>query len=82
MNPFVRLGRFLRRLPSPPRTLSTSSFPVLDSATKVEEELMPAYDRGLFFPVKLGDIFQARYQVISKLGYGANSTVWFCRDLR
>ncbi|EFW20474.1 hypothetical protein D8B26_003151 [Coccidioides posadasii str. Silveira] len=82
MNPFVRLGRFLRRLPSPPRTPNTSNFPVLDSATRVEEERMPAYDRGLYFPVKLGDIFHARYQVISKLGYGANSTVWFCRDLR
>lgn len=82
MNPFGRLGRFLRRLPSPPRTRSTSNFPVLDSATKVEEERMPAYDRGLYFSVKLGDIFQARYQVISKLGFGANSTVWFCRDLR
>lgn len=49
MNPFGRLGWFLRRLPSPPRTRSTSNFPVLDSATKVEEERMPAYDRGLYF---------------------------------
>lgn len=48
MNPFVRLGRFIRRLPSPPRTPSTSNSPILDSATKVEEERMPAYDRGLF----------------------------------
>ncbi|KAL4782151.1 kinase-like domain-containing protein [Aspergillus varians] len=47
----------------------------------MEEERMPAYDRGLFYPVKLGDVFGSRYQVLSKLGFGANSTVWFCRDL-
>ncbi|KAL4891318.1 kinase-like domain-containing protein [Aspergillus ambiguus] len=82
MKSFIRLGRFLRRSPSPPRTLNSSKFPVLDSAIKIEEERMPAYDRGLYYPVKLGDIFLARYQVISKLGFGANSTVWFCRDLR
>ncbi|KAE8310540.1 hypothetical protein BDV41DRAFT_384661 [Aspergillus transmontanensis] len=43
---------------------------------------MPGYDRGLYYPVKLGDIFCSRYQVLSKLGFGANSTVWFCRDLQ
>lgn len=48
---------------------------------KIEEERMPAFDRGLFYPVKLGDVFRSRYQVLSKLGFGANSTVWFCRDL-
>ncbi|RHZ57076.1 hypothetical protein CDV55_106046 [Aspergillus turcosus] len=49
---------------------------------KIEEERMPAYDRGLYFPVRLGDVFHSRYQVLSKLGFGANSTVWFCRDLQ
>lgn len=43
---------------------------------------MPAFGKHLFYPVKLGDVFNARYQVLSKLGFGANSTVWFCRDLR
>lgn len=43
---------------------------------------MPAYDRGLYYPVKLGDVFCSRYQVLSKSGFGANSTVWFCRDLQ
>ncbi|KAF3492325.1 protein kinase domain-containing protein [Arthroderma uncinatum] len=48
----------------------------------MEEEKMPAYEKGLFYPVKLGEIFNARYQVLGKLGFGANSTVWFCRDLK
>lgn len=43
---------------------------------------MPAFERGLFYPVKLGDEFCSRYQVLSKLGFGANSTVWFGRDLQ
>ncbi|KAG2012682.1 hypothetical protein GB937_007034, partial [Aspergillus fischeri] len=42
---------------------------------------MPAYGRGLYYPVKLGDVFHSRYQVLSKLGFGANLTVWFCCDL-
>ncbi|OJJ30123.1 hypothetical protein ASPWEDRAFT_45700 [Aspergillus wentii DTO 134E9] len=42
---------------------------------------MPAYDRGLYYAVKLGDVFRSRYRVISKLGFGATSTVWFRRDL-
>lgn len=81
MTPFHRLSRFFRQAPSPPRTPITSNFPILDSAVKIEEERMPAFDRGLFYPVKLGDVFRSRYQVLSKLGFGANSTVWFCRDL-
>ncbi|PLN81850.1 protein kinase-like protein [Aspergillus taichungensis] len=80
MKSFIRLGRFLRRS-SPARVQKPSNFPILDPATKVEEERMPAYDRGLYYPVKFGDIFHSRYQVLSKLGFGANSTVWFCRDL-
>ena len=60
----------------------SSSCPILDSTKKIEEEQMPAYERGLYYPVRLGDVFHSRYQVINKLGFGANSTVWFCRDLQ
>ena len=42
---------------------------------------MPAYDLGLFYPVRIGEVFQKRYEVLRKMGYGANSTVWMCRDL-
>lgn len=48
----------------------SSGYPILDSAKKIEEERMSAYKRGLYYPVKLGDVFQSRYQVISKLGFG------------
>lgn len=83
MDQFLRLGRrFLSRAPSPPRAIRHHGFTTLDPAVKIEEEKMPAYEKGLFYPVTLGDVFNARYQVLGKLGFGANSTVWFCRDLR
>lgn len=47
-----------------------------------EEENLPSYDPEEFYPVHLGDTIKSRYHVIGKLGYGANSTVWFCRDLQ
>ncbi|KAE8145038.1 kinase-like domain-containing protein [Aspergillus avenaceus] len=83
-NSWLQLGynndKTHRTSPSP-RTPKTSGFPILDSTPRIEEERMPAYDRGPFYPVKLGDVFVSRYQILSKLGFGANSTVWFGRDL-
>jgi len=33
-------------------------------------------------PQQLGDVFDSRYQVVAKLGFGTASTVWLCRDLK
>ncbi|KAI2093330.1 hypothetical protein LOZ36_000206 [Ophidiomyces ophidiicola] len=77
-----RIGRCLiPRAPSPPRVLKEGEFTVLDPAVKLEEENMPAFDQHAYYPVRFGEVFNERYQVLSKLGYGTNSTVWFCRDL-
>lgn len=48
----------------------------------LDEETLPYYDPEEFYPVHIGEVFQQRYQVIGKLGFGANSTVWLCRDLQ
>ncbi|KLJ08671.1 hypothetical protein EMPG_15875 [Blastomyces silverae] len=48
---------------------------------KLEEEELPAYNAVDFYPVKLGDVFDSRYRVIAKLGFGVGSSVWLCRDL-
>ncbi|KAM6976883.1 SRSF protein kinase 3 [Aplochiton taeniatus] len=37
---------------------------------------------GGYHPVQVGDTFNRRYQVQSKLGWGYYSTVWLCVDLR
>ena len=46
-----------------------------------EEERLPNYGADQFYPVSIGKTINSRYHVIGKLGYGANSTAWFCRDL-
>ncbi|KAM9342391.1 SRSF protein kinase 3 [Pholidichthys leucotaenia] len=40
------------------------------------------YCYGGYHPVQIGDTFNRRYQVASKLGWGYFSTVWLCRDLK
>ncbi|KAJ6036015.1 kinase-like domain-containing protein [Penicillium herquei] len=65
----------LARKPPPLGTL-------LDSGDKLEEETLRWYSPDLFYPVKIGDVFRSRYQVIGKLGFGGYSTVWLCRDLQ
>ncbi|XP_035378518.1 SRSF protein kinase 3 isoform X1 [Electrophorus electricus] len=37
---------------------------------------------GGYHPVHVGDVFNKRYQVLSKLGWGYFATVWLCVDLR
>ncbi|EMC92052.1 hypothetical protein BAUCODRAFT_274834 [Baudoinia panamericana UAMH 10762] len=46
----------------------------------VEEETLPDYRPCDFYPVHVGLLFNGRYRVLAKLGYGGGSTVWFCRD--
>ncbi|KAB8256306.1 kinase-like domain-containing protein [Aspergillus pseudonomiae] len=48
----------------------------------LEEETLRWYSPDLFYPVKIGDVFRSRYQVVGILGYGGYSTVWLCRDLQ
>lgn len=55
---------------------------MLPAGTQIEEEGVIGYKANLFYPVRLGEVFQSRYQVVAKLGFGTTSTVWLCRDLR
>lgn len=54
---------------------------MLSTGDSVEEETLPRYCSRHFYPVRLGEIFDERYEVVAKLGYGASSTVWLARDL-
>uniref|UniRef100_A0AAR2K249 non-specific serine/threonine protein kinase n=1 Tax=Pygocentrus nattereri TaxID=42514 RepID=A0AAR2K249_PYGNA len=48
-----------------------------------EEQENPAdYCKGGYYPVKIGDLFNGRYHVVRKLGWGHFSTVWLCWDLQ
>lgn len=46
----------------------------------IQSEGLENYVRGGYHPVHLGDVFEARYKVVHKLGYGGLSTVWLARD--
>lgn len=37
---------------------------------------------GGYYPVKIGDLFNGRYHVVRKLGWGHFSTVWLCWDIQ
>lgn len=37
---------------------------------------------GGYYPVRIGDVFNGRYHVVRKLGWGHFSTVWLCWDMR
>lgn len=65
--------------PAPRRSFANLS-KALSPDRPVEEETLPAYDPEEFYPVHIGDVFKGKYLVLGKLGFGANSTVWLCRN--
>ncbi|KAJ8128705.1 hypothetical protein O1611_g4929 [Lasiodiplodia mahajangana] len=69
------------RQPLMPRKFPSSGFEILDVSVKIEEETLPFYNPRLFYPVRIGEVFNNRYQVVAKLGYGTTSTTWLCHDL-
>lgn len=71
-----------RKMPPCSKAISQRSFITLPAETPIDEETLPHYDPEQFYPVHIGDVFKNRYQVTGKLGYGAYSTSWLCRDLR
>ncbi|XP_061688534.1 SRSF protein kinase 2-like [Syngnathoides biaculeatus] len=46
-----------------------------------EQENPADYGIGGYYPVEIGEIFEDRYQVVKKLGWGHFSTVWLCWDM-
>lgn len=68
----------LKRQPWPQSTAVASQ---LDVREPVEEEKTPYYSPARFYPARLGEVLNSRYQLVTKLGHGSNSTVWLARDL-
>jgi hypothetical protein len=48
----------------------------------VEEEQVPFYSRDDHYPMRIGAVIKDHYQVVAKLSYGTNPTLWLCHDLR
>lgn len=49
--------------------------------TESDDEGADGYRKGGYHVVTVGEIYNQRYQVIAKLGWGHFSTVWLCQDL-
>ncbi|KAL7919199.1 kinase-like protein [Trichoderma austrokoningii] len=71
-----------RNMALQPRQFPSTGFERIGPGDTIEEETLPDYIRDEYYPVRIGDVFENRYQVVSKLGYGTTSTVWLARDLR
>lgn len=69
------------------RTFSSTNSNINNASKKIsddqqlEEETNLGYNAGNFYPVRVGEVFESRYEVLAKLGFGMCSTVWLCRDL-
>ncbi|KAJ5190355.1 uncharacterized protein N7498_009340 [Penicillium cinerascens] len=77
---------FLRSLPRlgrrwTPFSFSNPNFIRLPTGQAIEEETIPGYVAGRYYPTRIGEILKDRYQVVGKLGFGASSTVWLARDM-
>ncbi|KIJ32325.1 hypothetical protein M422DRAFT_117119, partial [Sphaerobolus stellatus SS14] len=58
-----------------PRKFSMTGFFTIDSSQLVEEETLPWYKLKKFYLVRIGQVFNSRYKVVGKLGYGAYITI-------
>lgn len=81
MSALLRSALRLIWKPSAPRQFPTTGFEIISTSHLVEEEEWEWYRPEEFYPVRIGETFISQYQVVGKLGYGANSTAWLCRDL-
>ncbi|PYI05931.1 kinase-like protein, partial [Aspergillus sclerotiicarbonarius CBS 121057] len=45
-----------------------------------EEDQSPYYNPETYYPARVGETICNRYRIISKLGWGTNSTVWLAKD--
>lgn len=82
INKHKLLNMSLRRLfRSRPCQTPTVRANVLSVAERIEEECTPHYSPKHFYPMRLYQVLNDRYQVSAKLGWGTSSTVWLARDL-
>jgi len=80
------MASLLRRFPWPgrpwkPLSFTNSNFREIPRGEKLEEECFPDYVASRYYPVRIGQTFRDRYQIVGKMGYGVSSTVWLARDL-
>ncbi|KAJ5979105.1 hypothetical protein N7501_002447 [Penicillium viridicatum] len=80
------LRSFLQSLPRIGRRWTSLNFTnpnsiKISTSQAIEEETIPGYIAGRYYPTRIGEILKDWYQVVGKLGFGASSTVWLARDI-
>ncbi|PYH92493.1 kinase-like protein [Aspergillus ellipticus CBS 707.79] len=64
-----------------PLNFSNLNFVRISEYHKIEEETLPDYVASQYYPTRIGEVIQERYQVVGKLGIGSTSTAWLARDM-
>ena len=70
-----------RRAPLTPLVFPKTGFPIIPDSAVLEEEQFEEFKTGQYYPTKIGDVYDSKYQVLGKLGFGTTSTVWLARNL-
>jgi hypothetical protein len=60
-----------------PKIFPLSGLQLLDPSLQLEEESLPTYCPEKYYPVRQGEVFNDRYQILAKLDYSITSAFWF-----
>ena len=58
-----------------------SPITMIDASEPIEEETLPGYLSKLYYPVSIGQVINDKYEILAKLGFGSESTVWLAKDV-
>ncbi|GIK04877.1 hypothetical protein Aspvir_008975 [Aspergillus viridinutans] len=61
--------------------LPPDSGPPIPQQELVDEEVCPNYNSASFYPAKPGEVLANKFQLLVKIGWGSQSTVWLARDI-
>ncbi|KAJ9643149.1 hypothetical protein H2204_002044 [Knufia peltigerae] len=54
----------------------------ISALKQIEEETLPKYSADNFYAARIGEVFNDRYKLCAKLGFGMTATVWLAKDLK
>lgn len=73
--------RWLKKAPLQPLHFHDANFEMIPASRKIEEEIHDV-STGRYYPLRIGEVLNTKYQVVGKLGFGLGSTVWLANDLQ
>ncbi|OAL69972.1 hypothetical protein A7D00_6011 [Trichophyton violaceum] len=64
-----------------PWEIPSNQGPSLPQHELVDEEICPGYNPASFYPAKPGEVLIKKFQLLNKIGWGSQSTVWLARNI-